>query len=32
VGIGYHFTDFSEDLTDLDYDDHGWFLDMIGTF
>ncbi|MBW2726310.1 MAG: flagellar motor protein MotB, partial [Deltaproteobacteria bacterium] len=32
VGVGYNFTDFSEDLTDLSYDDHGWFLNMIGTF
>ncbi len=32
VGVGYNFTDFSEDLTDLDYDDHGWFLNMVGTF
>ncbi|MCP5044885.1 MAG: flagellar motor protein MotB, partial [bacterium] len=32
VGVGYNFTDFSEDLTDLSYDEHGWFLNMIGTF
>ncbi|MGY8803445.1 MAG: hypothetical protein ACKVK6_04330 [bacterium] len=32
VGVGYNFTDFSEDLTDLDYDDHGWFLNMVGSF
>ena len=32
VGLGYNFTDFSEDLTDLDYDDHGWFLNMVGSF
>ncbi len=32
VGLGYNFTDFSEDLTDLSYDHHGVFLNMIGTF
>jgi uncharacterized repeat protein (TIGR01451 family) len=32
VGIGYNFTDFSEDLTDLEYDHHGVFFNMIGTF
>jgi hypothetical protein len=32
VGLGYNFTDFSEDLTDLSYDHHGIFLNMVGTF
>ena len=32
VGVGYNFTDFSEDLTDLSYDHHGVFLNMVGTF
>ncbi len=31
VGIGYNFTDFSDDLTDLSYDDHGIFFNLIGT-
>ena len=31
VGVGYNFTDFSEDLTDLDYDDHGLFFNFVGT-
>jgi hypothetical protein len=31
VGIGYNFTDFSEDLTDLSYDHHGIFFNMVGT-
>jgi hypothetical protein len=31
IGVGYNFTDFSDDLTDLDYDDHGFFLNVIGT-
>ena len=32
AGIGYNFTDFSEDLTDLSYDHHGIFFNVIGTF
>jgi hypothetical protein len=31
IGIGYNFTDFSEDLTDLSYDHHGFFFNLIGT-
>ena len=31
VGVGYNFTDFSEDLTDLSYDDHGLFFNLVGT-
>jgi flagellar motor protein MotB len=31
VGVGYNFTDFSEDLTDLSYDHHGVFFNMVGT-
>jgi hypothetical protein len=31
VGVGYNFTDFSEDLTDLSYDHHGFFLNMTGS-
>jgi len=30
VGIGYNFTDFSDDLTDLNYDAKGWFINIIG--
>lgn len=29
-GAGYNFTDFSDDLTDLDYDSQGFFLNFIG--
>ena len=29
-GVGYNFTDFSDDLTDLDYDSKGWFVNIIG--
>ncbi len=32
AGVGYNFTDFSDDLTDLSFDDHGWFFNMVGTF
>ncbi|MDH3626721.1 MAG: OmpA family protein [Acidobacteriota bacterium] len=31
VGAGYNFTDFSDDLTDLDYDHNGAFINLIGT-
>jgi hypothetical protein len=31
VGVGYNFTDFSDDLTDLSYDDQGWFFNILGT-
>ena len=30
AGIGYNFTDFSDDLTNLDYDSHGVFFNVIG--
>jgi hypothetical protein len=32
VGIGYNFTEFSDDLTDLDYDHRGVFLNVSGTY
>ncbi len=31
IGIGYNFTDFSDDLTDLSFDHHGFFLNLTGT-
>ena len=31
VGVGYNFTDFSDDLTDLRYNHKGVFLNLIGT-
>jgi len=31
IGIGYNFTDFSDDLTDLSYDHHGFFLNLTGS-
>ncbi|MGY4517497.1 hypothetical protein [Lysobacter sp. HA18] len=32
IGVGYNFTDFSDDLTDLDYDHHGFFLNLAGFY
>jgi flagellar motor protein MotB len=31
VGVGYNFTDFSDDLTDLSYDHNGVFINMVGS-
>jgi outer membrane protein OmpA-like peptidoglycan-associated protein len=31
VGIGYNFTDFSDDLTDLSFNHNGVFLNLTGT-
>jgi hypothetical protein len=31
IGIGYNFTNFSDDLTDLSYDDRGVFLNLVGS-
>jgi len=31
IGLGYNFTDFSEDLTDLSFDQHGVFLNLTGS-
>jgi hypothetical protein len=31
VGVGYNFTDFSDDLTDLRYDHRGAFFNIIAT-
>ncbi|HEX7044744.1 MAG TPA: OmpA family protein [Burkholderiales bacterium] len=30
LGVGYNFTDFSDDLTDLDYDSRGVFVNLVG--
>lgn len=30
VGMGYNFTDFSDDLTQLDYRSRGWFVNLLG--
>jgi len=31
VGVGYNFTDFSDDLTDLKFNHRGVFLNIVGT-
>ncbi len=30
IGVGYNFADFSDDLRILDYDQRGWFLNIVG--
>lgn len=32
VGLGYNFTSFSDNLTVLDYDHRGWFLNITGVY
>lgn len=32
VGAGYNFTEFSDDLTDFDYDHKGWFINFVGSY
>lgn len=32
VGLGYNFTDFSDDLTDLSFNDDGLFLNVVAKF
>lgn len=32
VGVGYNFTTYSDDLTDLSYRSRGWFLNVLATF
>ena len=32
VGVGYNFTNFSDDLTDLSYDNQGAFVNVLGTW
>jgi len=32
VGVGYNFADYSDDLTDLTYDDEGLFFNVVGKF
>ena len=32
VGVGYNFTDFSDDLRDVDYDNKGWFINLVGKY
>ena len=32
IGLGYNFTDFSDDMTQLRYDNKGWFLNITGYY
>ena len=32
IGVGYNFTDFNDDLTDLDLDAGGWFINLVGKY
>ncbi|MEM7288795.1 MAG: TonB-dependent receptor [Pseudomonadota bacterium] len=32
LGVGYNFGEFSDDITDLTYDDEGVFLNVVGKF
>ncbi len=32
AGAGFNFSDFSDDLTDLDYDSRGFFINIVGKF
>jgi hypothetical protein len=32
VGLGYNFTEFSDDLTNFDYDHKGVFLNLVGSY
>lgn len=32
IGVGYNFTDFSDNLTDVTFNSHGWFINLVGGF
>jgi hypothetical protein len=32
VGVGYNFTDFSDDLKLTDYVYQGWFINLVGKY
>lgn len=32
AGVGYNFTNYSDDLTDLSYRSRGWFINVLSTF
>ncbi|TJZ74845.1 OmpA family protein [Chitiniphilus eburneus] len=32
AGVGYNFTDFSDDLTDLSYRSRGWFINVLAVY
>jgi hypothetical protein len=29
LGGGFNFTDFSDDMTDMSYRSHGWFVNLV---
>ncbi len=31
LGVGYNFTNYSDDLTDMSYRSRGWFVNLLGT-
>jgi hypothetical protein len=32
IGVGYNFTNYSDNLTDLSYRSKGWFLNALSTW
>ncbi|OGP53512.1 MAG: hypothetical protein A2Y65_10845 [Deltaproteobacteria bacterium RBG_13_52_11] len=32
IGVGYNFTDFNDDLTNLDYESGGWFVNFVASW
>lgn len=32
IGVGYNFTDYNDNLTHLNYNSHGWFVNVVGSF
>lgn len=32
LGVGYNGTEFNDDVTDLDYDANGWFINLVGKY
>lgn len=32
LGVGYNFTDFSDDLRQVGYEYEGWYLNMVGKY
>lgn len=32
MGVGYNFTDYNDNLTHLNYDARGWFINIVGSF
>ncbi len=32
LGVGYNFSQFNDDLTNLDYDAQGWFINLVGSY